>query len=354
MFAQYLQELTENELNITYKINENNTNSVKIMTIHKSKGLEYPICYFSGLYKKFNISDLKEKILYDKEYGIMTPYFKNGIGQTIQKELLKNKYLEEEISEKIRLFYVALTRAREKIIIINPIIDNKNNIKNTSIISNNIKLSYRSLADVINSISYQLKDYNKIIDLTKIKLTHKYNEIKNTNFKEKITNTDKKINIKELKINNNIIEEKHFSKKTNKILNKNEYNNINLGIKIHEILENIDLKNPDYKIINNPFYEKIIKNLLETKEMKNIKKANIYKEYEFIYYENETKYHGIIDLILEYNNHIDVFDYKLKNTQDNAYKKQLKGYKKYITSKTKKEINLYLYSILDNKIEKIN
>ena len=58
-FYEYLNEVLEEKLNITLAINKENSNSVKIMTIHSSKGLEFPICYFSYLSKKFNLDDLK-------------------------------------------------------------------------------------------------------------------------------------------------------------------------------------------------------------------------------------------------------------------------------------------------------
>ena len=88
------------------------------MTIHKSKGLEYNICYYAGLYNKFNIRDLRDSFMYDKKYGIITPVFNKGLGDTIYKILIKEDYIKEEISEKIRLFYVALTRAKEKMILL--------------------------------------------------------------------------------------------------------------------------------------------------------------------------------------------------------------------------------------------
>ena len=62
---------------------------------------------------------------------------------------------------------------------------------------------------------------------------------------------------------------------------------------------------------------------------------------------------GIIDLILEYNSHIDIIDYKTKNVVDEAYINQLTGYKNYIESIIQKEVNTYLYSIVDDKLERI-
>ena len=122
---------------------------------------------------------------------------------------------------------------------------------------------------------------------------------------------------------------------------------------MHEILELVDLKNPNYDIIDDDFYKKTIEKFLNNDILKNISQAKVYKEYEFIYEIKEVKYHGIIDLMLEYDDHIDIIDYKLKNTNDGAYNEQLKGYRDYIKTKTTKNINLYLYSLLDGNFFEI-
>ena len=57
--------------------------------------------------------------------------------------------------------------------------------------------------------------------------------------------------------------------------------------------------------------------------------------------------------MLEYTNHIDIIDYKLKNIEENAYKEQLNGYKNYIEKIKNKNVNTYLYSIMDNRIEEV-
>ena len=156
-----------------------------------------------------------------------------------------------------------------------------------------------------------------------------------------------KINIK-----SNIKEENHFSKTTNKLITKEEYKNMKFGTDIHYILELIDFKNPDYTYIDE-FYKEKIKNFLNQDLLKNIKEANIYKEYEFIEEKNNETYHGIIDLMLEYTNHIDIIDYKLKNIEDKAYINQLNGYKNYMEKKSNKKTNIYLYSILENRVEEV-
>ena len=82
-------------------------------------------------------------------------------------------------------------------------------------------------------------------------------------------------------------------------------------------------------------------------------KAKIYKEFEFIYKVENKEIHGIIDLMLEYDDHIDIIDYKLSNIQDEAYIKQLNTYKEYIESKSYKKVSIYLYSIMQSKFEKV-
>ena len=353
-FSDYLKELLSIGYKIEYKVPDTGADAVKIMTIHKSKGLEYPICYFSGLYKPFNISDLKERFIYDKNFGIIVPYFKEGIAQTIYKELLKDKYLQEEISEKIRLFYVALTRAREKMILINPITDKESDYSNVTVLPNTTKLKYRSIADMINSIKFRINSKCKTIDLNELGLTNEYNYNEVIDLKNKITTNNELLIVNQIAIQPELKENKSFSKKSNKLISKEEYKVMKLGTDVHEYLEFIDLKNPNYELIDNDLYRDIIEQFLKQDILKDIKKAEIYQEYEFIYEEEGTKYHGIIDLMLKYEDHIDIIDYKLKNIEDENYIKQLNGYYNYIKTKTNKPINLYLYSLLEHKYSKID
>jgi len=352
-FSDYLKEIIENDYKMTFNINEEGSNSVKIMTIHKSKGLEYHICYFPGLYKEFNLMELKEQFTYDNTYGIITPYFNEGIGKTIKNELLKEKYKLEEISEKIRLFYVAVTRAKEKMIVILPENENILNVRKTSVIDKSIRMTYKSFKDIFNSIEGYIKNYYKHIDINTLGLTNDYNLIKNTDYKKFIPESNEKINVLEISLENKEKEELIFSKKTNKLYTKKEITNMEFGTKIHEILECIDLKNPDYSNIDNEFILNKVKKFINNDLLKKIKESKVYKEYEFIYTKNNNTYHGIIDLMLEYDDYIDIIDYKLKEVNDENYLKQLNGYKEYIENITNKKVNIYLYSIMDEEITKL-
>ena len=350
MFNDYLNKLITEGYEIKYSVSTDNNNSVKIMTIHKSKGLEYHICYFTGLYKTFNISDIKERFIYSNKYGIITPYFEEGICDTINKYLLKEDYYKEEISEKIRLFYVALTRAKEKMIMLIPSKEDYDIPTDMDgVLINNERMKYRSFADILYSIKKYLKKYYKEIDIDSLNISKDYiynkDRILNDNDKKEDFNVIPFIN------NSNIIEHLTFSKKTNKLITKEERKNMKFGTNVHEILEHVDFKN--YIDIEDEYINRKIKSLLNHEIMSNLDSANIYKEYEFIYIKDNIEYHGIIDLMVEYEDHINIIDYKLKNVDSEAYINQLNGYKEYISSKTNKVVNIYLYSIIDETLKEL-
>ena len=95
-------------------------NLVRIMSIHKSKGLEFPVVFVSGLGKRFNQNDLREAIVIHPEMGLGAEYVNYELRYkkpTIAKKAIQNKLRIENLSEELRVLYVALTRAKEKLIL---------------------------------------------------------------------------------------------------------------------------------------------------------------------------------------------------------------------------------------------
>jgi len=97
-----------------------NENVVRIMSIHKSKGLEFPVVILSGMGKNFNLMDINKSILFHHELGY-GPDFVDSIRRisypTVLKQALKKTIKIESLAEEMRVLYVALTRAKEKLII---------------------------------------------------------------------------------------------------------------------------------------------------------------------------------------------------------------------------------------------
>lgn len=120
-FINFINKMKESSGDLgTAKTLSENENVVRIMSIHKSKGLEFPVCFVSGCGKKFNMQDLNDKVLLHHEMGFgpeFTDVDKRIAYPTVQKQALKAKIRLETISEEMRILYVAFTRAREKLII---------------------------------------------------------------------------------------------------------------------------------------------------------------------------------------------------------------------------------------------
>lgn len=120
-FIRYIEQLEKYEVDY----GEANTldeaaDVVRIMSIHKSKGLEFPVTFVSGIAKKFNKKDTTKTVVTDMDLGLGVKYVnveQRTITDTLRKNAIGVKMLSESIAEEIRVLYVALTRAKEKLIL---------------------------------------------------------------------------------------------------------------------------------------------------------------------------------------------------------------------------------------------
>lgn len=122
MFLRYLERLAENKSDLegAKALNEN-ADVVRIMSIHKSKGLEFPVVFIAGLGKEFNMQDTRQDITLHKDLGLGPVYIdpeKRIKYPTIAKLAIDNKLKYETLAEEMRVLYVAMTRAREKLILV--------------------------------------------------------------------------------------------------------------------------------------------------------------------------------------------------------------------------------------------
>lgn len=120
-FIRYLETMQEKEVDFgEANILDENADVVRVMTIHKSKGLEFPICFVCGLSKQFNLMDTRQAILMDVELGIgvdcIDPQMRTK-RKTLRKNIVAQRMKEDTRGEDLRVLYVALTRAKEKLIL---------------------------------------------------------------------------------------------------------------------------------------------------------------------------------------------------------------------------------------------
>jgi len=92
---------------------------LRIMSIHKSKGLEFPVVFLAGMGKSFNKQDVRGKLIIDADLGIGADYLDVETRvktATLKKNILKRKTDLDNLGEELRVLYVAMTRAKEKLI----------------------------------------------------------------------------------------------------------------------------------------------------------------------------------------------------------------------------------------------
>lgn len=120
-FTRYIESLQKSNVDFgEASVNGENTNAVRIMTIHKSKGLEFPVVFVAGMGKQFNLMDARKGTIIDGDYGIGCDYvdLELRIKQpTLLKKFMANQITLNTLAEEIRILYVALTRAKEQLII---------------------------------------------------------------------------------------------------------------------------------------------------------------------------------------------------------------------------------------------
>lgn len=341
----HLDAIFDSGQDLKFNVNTDSSNSCKIMTIHKSKGLEFPICYFAGFASKFNLRDLKERILFDNNYGIILPMVTDFYKDTILKILVKEKTKQEEVSEKIRLFYVALTRAKEKMIMVTEQIEEETEC--SGIVSSSIRSKYNSFLAIIKSIYSSLLPYETKVNVTPSK---DYLLSKNAIDEQQLLLSEDSINVHELEIEKEIIEHTRYSKDILHLSTKEEIEKMDFGTKVHQVLEQLNFKEPKLEYIPENIRRKVEAFINSSLVKENIN-GDFYPEYEFVDTNENT--HGIMDLVIEKDEKLIIVDYKLKNIDDENYDKQLNGYREFLKKKTNKQVECYLYSIIDEMFRKI-
>ena len=189
------------------KIIGENDNVIRIMSIHKSKGLEFPVVFLSSTGKKFNMRDLNSPILVHQDIGLGPQYIDSERKieySTLAKEAIRIVSKKETISEEMRVLYVALTRAKEKLVITGvskdiekAFIDKANMLEMLCLNDNKIHSSiiekYTSYLDWLELV-YKNNENKNINNIMKLQIYNKKdllldiqdNESKNIDFKSQI------------------------------------------------------------------------------------------------------------------------------------------------------------------------
>ena len=120
-FIRYMEQLEKYDVDYGEADTlDENADVVRIMSIHKSKGLEFPVVFVCGLSKRFNMQDANQSLIVDMDLGVAVDYVdsvRRIKNKTLRRAVLSAKMKEDNLAEELRVLYVALTRAREKLIL---------------------------------------------------------------------------------------------------------------------------------------------------------------------------------------------------------------------------------------------
>ena len=151
-FVRYMDQLKKSEVDFgEANLLDENADVVRIMTIHSSKGLEFPVCFLAGTGKKMNRMDEKKSVLVDTDLGLGLEFVdpeRRIHFPTLRKRIIKNKIRLESVGEELRVLYVAMTRPQDKLIIT----------------GYNTKMDYNQLNELKNR---DLKEYKALNYVTK-------------------------------------------------------------------------------------------------------------------------------------------------------------------------------------------
>ena len=178
-FINFVEKLKKSDSDMgEAKTLSENADVVRIMSIHKSKGLEFPIVICGGMGKRFNKMDMNRGILYHHElgYGPQVVNLETRLSYpSMMKEAMKKQMVVEMLSEEMRVLYVAFTRAKEKLIITGAVNDVEKNLQkwasNSQKVTKNNKLDRYNLLksasflDWIMSVAIAHKDARGILPL---------------------------------------------------------------------------------------------------------------------------------------------------------------------------------------------
>ncbi len=119
-FIRYIENMKKYEIDFGEAGIRDTRDAVTVMSIHHSKGLEFPVVFVSGTGKEFNQTDLRERLIADDELGVgmdLTDPVRRTRQKTLIKTVISERAKSEMLGEELRVLYVAMTRAKEKLIL---------------------------------------------------------------------------------------------------------------------------------------------------------------------------------------------------------------------------------------------
>lgn len=292
-FLFYIDRVCNNPKKVL-TLKGNSVDSVRIMTMHKSKGLEFPVVFVSGLNKRFSDEELKGNLLINSDIGIgadvMASENKASFG-TLSRSAVQCKIISDGIGEEMRLLYVALTRAQDKLFITSQCsnfdkaystweaVNESGGFTKNYLFANRNFISW-IMPTVLNNNNFSLYEYDySLINITPTLSLKNENKLTSEEdlfvfdsyIDEEMTHLPAKVTVSQANRESNIQEEKFFGVTLDDLDDMEEkVSGTEYGTYFHRIFELSDIT----RIRNNESVSDIINELIE----KNIVKKMAYTD----------------------------------------------------------------------------
>lgn len=303
-------------------------NAVNMMTIHHSKGLEFPIVYYMDLNQDFFRMDKSNKFRFDNHFGFILPEFggKNSFAGILTDE--RNK--ESILSERIRLLYVALTRARELMVVVHPTLKENEEIpsleRSTTLRSLLLQNNLYKSSIIFREIAPQTIDQFEGLGTYLGKATINVSKLDNL------------FEVNKIPVSKSTLE--FFDKE---ILRR--------GTLLHSYIEQYNFASKDLSYVVNNSDRQHLLQVLSLPIFENATNENVYREYEFI--DESTGKTYSIDYFCLKANKITLIDFKLDNIDKAEYVLQVRNYAKHLQKAFGLKVEAYLLSILKLKFKEV-
>lgn len=326
-FVTYLDETKLYDESPTFENPSSSGSAVRLMTIHKSKGLEFPIVYYPGLSKQFNRSESKTSFIASGNFGLILPLIDDKNAYTMFHYLARYQEESESLSEELRKLYVALTRAKELMVILFQQKDDKPLISPQKANCFRDFLRYSGLfsdaitTDLLTSIKHiPVKDQMLTMPVKFKTLTLPFTKVASDTASTVITHTTSEA--------------------------------LTFGTLLHELMSHLNYADPQLDMIDDLNIKNMIEKTLALPPFSNCKTAVAYPEYS--YYDVTTHRIATIDLLLEFDGEIRIIDFKTGNIDQSEYRRQVNIYRRYLQTLTQKRLKLYLISLTNGQYLEVN
>ena len=353
-FIEYFDEISENDLEIELAVNtEFSSDKVNLMTMHQSKGLEFPYVYIPHLFNTFQ-GGMRGSFEIDERLGVLLPHENEGEDKHFLFSLFRNTEKVLDVSERLRVLYVALSRAEEGVFIIMGE-DDENYYTPNGVVDSIIRRNFNSFFSIFKSILGHFSTHKETLDIAKYKPHENY---KRTNVAPHSKPDDAIDKQYEPPLEPPTIETPtSFSSGVSEMLSLESLQAIEQGNLLHDTLEMLDFFSPiepQLKAMKLSDKDKqIVKGFFETDLIQSLSIEQVYKEYPFHYQKGNETFTGFIDLLMKTSDSYIIIDYKLKNIDKKEYITQVKGYIQTMKSLTNLNVYGYLYSILDQRFKAV-